>query len=121
GVLHYFGDEICNVTTEGTQPPMNDLTLDPIMAKLKPGQTLQINATGADNITWTTSDNSVATVDANGVVTAVKSGLVAITATAASGATAWCAIFVYNPGDVNEDEDINVMDITALIDIIMNS
>ena len=121
GALHYFCDEICNVAVEGSQPPVEHITLDPIMAKLKIGNTLQINATGAEGLTWTSSDETVATVDATGNVTAVNSGLAAITATAPSGATAWCAIFVYKPGDVNEDEEIDVRDITALIDIIMNS
>ena len=123
GTQHNLPSTTCNVTVDnGSQPPVTDaITLDHTMAKLKPGATLQITATGADNITWTSSDSSVATVDANGMVTAVKSGLVAITATAANGAKAWCAIFVYNPGDVNEDEEIDVRDITALIDIIMNS
>ena len=123
GTQHNLPNTTCAVTVEGgSQPPVTEsITLDPIMAKLKPGNMLQITATGADDLTWTSSDSSVATVDANGNVTAVKSGLAAITATAPSGAKAWCAIFVYNPGDVNEDEEIDVRDITALIDIIMNS
>ena len=123
GTQHNLPNTTCVVTVDGgSQPPVTEsITLDPIMAKLKPGNMLQITATGADNLTWTSSDSSVATVDANGNVTAVKSGLAAITATAPSGAKAWCAIFVYNPGDVNEDEEIDVRDITALIDIIMNS
>lgn len=119
GALHYFSDETCHVAVEGSQPPVNEITLDPIMAKLKPGNTLQITATGADNIIWTSSDSSVATVDATGNVTAVKSGLAAITATAPSGAKAWCAIFVYNPGDVNEDNEVNVNDVTMCINIIL--
>lgn len=121
GTQHNLTNSTCNVTVDsGSQPPVTDvITLDPIMAKLKPGNTLQITATGPDNITWTTSDSSVATVDANGVVTAVKSGLAAITATAANGTTAWCAIFVYRPGDVNEDDVVDVRDVTKAINIIL--
>lgn len=93
--------------------------LDPIMAKMKPNTTLQINATGMNHITWTSSDVSVATVDENGIVTAIKPGLASITASS-NGKNQWCAIFVYLPGDVNDDESVNISDVTSLIDTLLS-
>ena len=84
------------------------------------GNTLQIVAEGVEGATWTSSDSTVATVDENGLVTALKPGLAAITVTTTSGETAWCAIFVYNPGDVNEDGVVSGADVTALYNILLN-
>ena len=112
---------LCNVTTGGVQPPVGEtVILVPNMAKVKPNRTLQIAATGAESITWTSSDEAVATVDANGLVTAHQCGMAAITATAASGASQWCAIFVYLPGDVNESGNLNIADVTALISMVLS-
>ena len=117
---HQLPNTTCNVTGQGGQPPVGaDFTLDPIMAKMRPNTTLQINAIGANNLTWTSSDNTVATVDSNGLVTALKSGLAAITATAANGSSQWCAIFVYLRGDVDEDGGQSIADVTFLIDLLL--
>ena len=117
---HSLPDATCRVTIGSGETPA--LTLNKRMAKLEPGEILQLSVTsgGAGQVTWTSEDPSVATVSASGKVTAVKSGLVGITATAANGGTAWCAIFVYQRGDVNTDGEISVADVTNLVGILMN-
>ena len=117
---HHLPDVVCTVTADGgSQPPADNIVLTPNMAKLKPNKTLQIAVSGADNVTWSSSDETVATVDSNGLVTTHKCGLAAITATAASGASQWCAIFVYLPGDVNEDGLVDINDVTTLINMVL--
>lgn len=120
---HDLPNETCMVSTPGggDVTPVETLTLNHKMAKLQPTATLQLTVTSPDagTITWSSEDTSVATVDANGLVTAVKPGMVAINATTASGATTWCAIFVYLRGDCKEDDNVNISDVTALIDYLL--
>ena len=117
---HTLPDTACTVTNESDTPPPTPLTLTTRMEKMQCGNTLQIVAEGVEGATWTSSDSTVATVDENGLVTALKPGLAAITVTTTSGETAWCAIFVYNPGDVNEDGVVSGADVTALYNILLN-
>ena len=120
---HDLPDVNCVVNGNNSeQPTTQALTLNTKMAKLKPGQTLQLAVIteNAGTITWTSEDNSVATVDANGQVTALKTGMVAINAVAANGASTWCAVWCYRPGDVNEDTTIDIDDVTTLINLILN-
>ena len=118
-------DTYCSVTGVnggGGETPGSVLALNTKMAKLQLTNTLQLAVTteNAGAITWSSEDESVATVDANGLVTAIKPGMVAINATAANGASTWCAIFVYLLGDVNEDGLRNISDVTTLINILLS-
>ena len=119
---HNLPDVTCIVNGNGSvEPPSQTLTLNTKMAKLQPGETLQLAVTteNASTVTWSSEDESIATVDANGLVTAVKTGMVAINVEAANGASTWCAIWCYILGDVNEDNRRNITDVTDLIDILL--
>ena len=122
---HDLPDETCVVSTPGgVQPPtpVQSLELNCKMAQLAPNATLQLVVTTPDAgaITWTSEDESVAAVDQNGLVTAIKPGMVAINATAANGATTWCAIFVDKRGDTNLDGQVTIGDVTTLIDYLLS-
>ena len=114
----------CVVTSEGgDEPPVVEtLTLNEQLVQLDVDETvtLEVTTEGIGAVTWATSDPEVATVDANGVVTAVAPGLVAITASAANGASAWCAVAVELQGDVNRDGGVDVADITRLVNILLS-
>ena len=56
------------------------IVLEPCEPILFIGETIQLKASGAESILWSTSDPAVATVDEKGVVTAVAAGEVTITA-----------------------------------------
>lgn len=73
------------------------ITLDKSSLALTAGESGQLTASGAENITWTSSDSAVATVDENGKVTAVASGSAAITASAQDATSAACVITVTAP------------------------
>ncbi|MBR5169951.1 MAG: SUMF1/EgtB/PvdO family nonheme iron enzyme [Muribaculaceae bacterium] len=45
--------------------------------------------------------------------------MVAITATAANGTSAWCAIWCYRRGDVNENGETDISDVTLLINYLL--
>ena len=59
------------------------IVLEPCEPILFIGETIQLKASGAESILWSTSDPAVATVDEKGVVTAVAAGEVTITACSA--------------------------------------
>ncbi len=122
GTEHQLPNSSCTVTQEGGTPPTppSPFSLTTRMEKMKPGDTLQVVAEGVEDATWTSSDSTVATVDENGLVTALKAGMTAITVTTTSGETGWCAIFVYNPGDVNGDNVVSGSDVTALYNLLLN-
>ncbi len=90
----------CKVTVKEKTVYADEVTLDQTTATIEEEQTLQLTATLApetttDNtVTWTSSETNVATVDENGLVTAKLAGKTTITATAAGGATATCALTV---------------------------
>lgn len=120
---HDLPDERCTVNGNGgDQPPTQGLTLNTKMAKLQPGETLQLAVTtqNAGAVTWTSENNNVATVDANGMVTATAPGMVAVNAVGASGESTWCAIWCYLRGDVNEDGVRGISDVTTLVDLILD-
>lgn len=122
---HDLPDETCIVSTPGgEQPPtpVQSLELNSKIAKLAPNATLPLAVTTPDAgvITWASEDESVATVDSNGLVTAIKPGMVVINATAANGATTWCAIFVDKRGDTNLDGQVTIGDVTTLIDYLLS-
>ena len=97
------------------------------------GSTVQLTATvlpeGASNksVTWRSNNTSVATVSETGLVTAVANGTATITATTADGTrlSASCTVTVdiastsSIPGDVNEDGDVDVADIVAVINYVL--
>ena len=121
---HNLPDVICTVNGNGsTEPTTEALTLNTKMAKLQPGETLQLAVTteGAGDVTWTSENENVATVDANGLVTAVKPGMVAINAVATDGASTWCAVWCHLLGDVNEDGKKSIADVTTLINMLLTS
>ena len=121
---HDLPDATCVVSTPGGGDvnPEGTLELNNKMAKLPLGQTIQLAVTTPDAgaITWTSEDEDVATVDANGLVTAVNPGMVAINAVSANGASTWCAVWSYLPGDANEDGVRDVLDVTLLISWILS-
>lgn len=120
---HNLPDVTCTVNGNGsTEPTTESLTLNTKMAKLQPGETLQLAVTteGAGAVTWSSEDENVATVDANGLVTALKPGMVAINVVAADGASTWCAIWCHLLGDVNEDGKKSIGDVTTLINMLLS-
>ena len=122
---HDLPSETCIVSTPGGEviTPTQSLELNCKMAKLIPDAKLQLIVTTSEvgTITWTSEDESVATVDQNGLVTAVNPGMVAINATTVNGASAWCAIWCYLRGDVDEDGETNISDVTSLIDYLLSN
>lgn len=120
---HNLPDATCTVNGNGsTEPTTEALTLNTKMAKLQPGETLQLAVTtqNAGAVTWSSEDENVATVDANGLVTAVEPGMVAINVVAANGASTWCAIWCNLSGDVNEDGKRSIADVTTLINMLLS-
>ena len=109
---HLLPDTQCTVTAQGVM-------LSTTMARLQLQHTLQLSNKTGTQVSWTSSDPTVATVDENGMVTALKNGMVAITATDAQGNSAWCAIWCYLRGDVNEDDKVDVTDVNIDVNIIL--
>ncbi len=71
---------------------------------------------------WSTSNADVVTVDERGVITAVSKGTAIITLTSDNGKTAQCSVTVGDTfilGDVNGDGLVNVTDIVATVNFIM--
>ncbi|MBQ4008540.1 MAG: Ig-like domain-containing protein [Muribaculaceae bacterium] len=132
GQMHYLDD--CEATVNAAAAPVlvTGISLNKTETELYLNETETLTATvtpdDADNkvLNWTSSDPTVATVDQNGVVTALAVGTATITATTTDGSnlSASCAVTVKQQslqGDVNGDGEVDVRDITALIDVIMNS
>ncbi len=94
---------VCRVTVNQKVIPVQSVTIDKTSVALKPGNTVQLNASiSPENATdpgifWSSSDKTVATVDENGMVTAVKEGSCAIVAAADHKRTA-CIIQVNEAG-----------------------
>lgn len=89
------------VTVEGVIG-QTEIALEQETLELCPGDTAQLTAlvTPEDapdkTVIWTSSNPEIATVDETGLVTAVTHGETVITATAANGKTAQCALTVKN-------------------------
>ena len=100
GWKNFYAIEDVNVVELPTS-----LELDKGIATLQVGETLQLMmlTDNAGAISWTSENEDVATVDSNGLVTAVGAGLVCVHATNGNGATTFCAIVSYLPGDLNND------------------
>ena len=74
-------------------------------------------------ITWKSNKTTVATVNSSGVVTARKAGIARITATInGTSQSDYCDVTVKEIllGDVNDDESVNIADVTSLIDLLLN-
>lgn len=73
------------------------ITLDKSSLAVELNETVQLNASGAEGISWTSSDTAVATVDETGKITAVGTGNATITATADGATSAACVVTVVAP------------------------
>ena len=89
--------------------------------RLNLGQSHQLVVTtpGAGDLTWSSSDDTIASVDTAGQVTAHRGGIAIITATAANGASVWCAVFCYLPGDVDENDNVDANDVNRVVNIVL--
>ncbi len=111
----------CEVTVLDSSAPHLGLKLSEKAFRLQLNQTHQVTVVteGVEGVIWSSSDTSIASVDASGVVTAHKNGIAIITATAANGATMWCAVYSYLRGDVDESNSVDVTDVNQVISIIL--
>ena len=111
----------CEVTVLDSSAPHLGLKLSEKAFRLQLNQTHQVTVVteGVEGVIWSSSDANIASVDANGVVTAHKNGIAIITATAANGATMWCAVYSYSRGDVDESNSVDVTDVNQVISIIL--
>ena len=73
------------------------ITLDKSSLAMELNGTVQLNASGAEGISWTSSDTAVVTVDETGKITAVSTGNATITATAEGATSAACVVTVVAP------------------------
>ena len=132
GQKHYLDDSEAIVNAADVPVLVSGISLNKTETELYIDETETLTATitpaDADNLVlnWTSSDPTVAAVDQNGVVTALAVGTATITATTTDGSnlSASCIVTVKQQslqGDVNGDGEVDVRDITALIDVIMNS
>ena len=106
------------------------IQLNVTTAGLNEGATLQLTATvlpesSDKNVLWASNNPSVATVDNNGLVTTHSVGTATITAITTDGSnlSASCTVTLLPvgvKGDVNGDDEINIADINAVIDIILS-
>ena len=107
------------------------IKLNVTTAGLNEGSTLQLTATvqpeECDNKTviWASSDEAVATVDSNGLVTTHSVGTATITAMTTDGSNlnTTCTVTLLPvgiKGDVNGDNNINISDVTKLIDYLLS-
>lgn len=121
----------CNVTVLKGIVLVESIQLNVTTAGLNEGSTLQLTATvlpeDCDNksVIWASNNPSVATVDNNGLVTTHSVGTATITATTTDGSnlSTTCTVTLLPvgvKGDVNGDSNINISDVTKLIDYLLN-
>ena len=106
------------------------IELNMTTAGLNEGATLQLTATvqpesSDKNVLWASNNPSVATVDNNGLVTTHSVGTATITAITTDGSnlSASCTVTLLPvgvKGDVNGDSNINIIDVTTLIDYLLS-
>ncbi|MEY8516948.1 Ig-like domain-containing protein [Lachnospiraceae bacterium 29-84] len=89
----FTGAASCEITVGNT------ITFEQDHITLYLGQTqkLSVSLPVQEEITWTSSAPDTASVSTSGAVTSKKAGTATITATTASGATAFCRVTVKNP------------------------
>lgn len=86
------------IVTVENSPSISSLQMNMRSAGMKVGQTVQLSATGAENLVWSSSDSSVAAVGSNGLVTAKAKGSAVIYAKTSDGKyAASCAVMVIDP------------------------
>lgn len=115
----------CTVTVnEPAQAPVIEL---PKTMLLNIGQSMKITPLKSPGvsytITWKSNKTTVATVNSLGVVTAKNVGTARITATInETSQSDYCDVTVKDIllGDVNDDGTVNIADVTALIDLLLN-
>ncbi len=121
----------CNVIVLKGIVLAESIKLNVTTAGLNEGATLQLTATvlpedcDNKNVLWSSDDPSVATVDSNGLVTTHSVGTATITAITTDGSnmSTTCTVTLLPVGvrgDVNDDNNINVSDVTNLIKFILN-
>ena len=125
----------CNVNV--TQVSASAIQLDKTEVEMSKGQSIKLTATvlpagAAQRVTWSSSDPTVARV-VGGNVYAQEMGECLVTARTLDGTnlTADCLIMVYPEGeipspsgdfgDVNGDGQVNISDVAALINYLLNS
>lgn len=127
----------CLVIVDGGDPvvvPVESISVSPSSLTMPVGANRQLTANilpaNATNklVIWTSKDESVATVSATGQVTSHKIGTARITATTTDGTnlSASCWVAVTNGGgeepllgDVDDDGNVNINDLSALIDYLL--
>ena len=129
----------CVVTVRGSEPvfiPVQSISVSPSSVRMTVGATKQLMATvlptNATNkaVRWTSSNTSVVTVTSNGQIKALRTGTATVSAhsTDGTGLSASCTVTVVSggdpgdevlPGDVNGDGEVNIGDVTALIDYLL--
>lgn len=120
----------CDVTV--LQVQAESIQLNVTTAGLNEGSTLQLTATvlpkecDIKTVIWASNNPSVATVDNNGLVTTHSVGTATITAITTDGSnlSTTCTVTLLPvgvKGDLNGDGEINISDINAVIDIILDN
>ena len=118
----------CDVTV--LQVQAESIQLNVTTAGLNEGSTLQLTATilpeGCDikTVIWASNNPSVATVDSNGLVTTHSVGTATITAITTDGSnlSTSCTVTLLPvgvKGDVNDDGQVNITDVSDLIDYLL--
>jgi uncharacterized protein YjdB len=119
----------CDVTV--LQVQAESIQLNVTTAGLNEGSTLQLTATvlpeecDIKTVIWASNNPSVATVDSNGLVTTHSVGTATITAITTDGSnlSTTCTVTLLPvgvKGDMNDDGEINIADINAVIGIILS-
>lgn len=122
---NYYTTDECIVTVPII--PVSSIQLDKSSMTLLSGSSRRLSATvvpadATDNsVTWSSSNPAVLTVDQNGNIKAIKAGVATVTAITSDGTnlSASCQVTIYQ-GDVDGNNIIDIGDISALIDAILN-
>ena len=120
----------CDVTVLPVQQA-ESIQLNVTTAGLNEGSTLQLTATvlpeecDIKTVIWASDNPSVATVDSNGLVTTHSVGTATITATTIDGSnlSTTCTVTLLPvgvKGDVNSDSNVDIIDVTKLIDYLLS-
>ena len=126
---------VVTVLDDGIVVLAESITLDEHNLTMNVGSSKKLTATimpvntSNKNINWTSSNKAVATVDSNGIVKAIKKGNVIITASTTDGTelSDRCVVTIVTGGhdsslrgDVDKDGNINISDVTSLIDYLLS-
>ena len=120
----------CNVTVLQEIVLAESIQLNVTTAGLNEGSSLQLTATvlpenSDKTVLWASNNPSVATVDSNGLVTTHAKGTATITAMTTDGSnlSTSCTVTLLPVGvwgDVNNDGNISITDVTALINYLLS-